>query len=168
MKEIEPGLAEKPAGRDARPTRDLVMKEIETGLADWRSRCSAFLLDYILTLLAPALTLVLAVYIKRRWASQSAATAVVVVGYLTTAFVIFFNYIYFYLRRGQSFGKRFIGVRVVRIDGRPIDYQTAVLRHIVGYPLSLLFFGLGIVWVLWDRRRQGWHDKLAKTVVIKE
>ena len=57
---------------------------------------------------------------------------------------------------------------MVRIDGRPIDYQTAVLRHIVGYPLSLLFFGLGIVWVLWDRRRQGWHDKLAKTVVIKE
>jgi len=168
MKEIEPGLAEKPAGRDARPTRDLVMKEIETGLADWRSRCSAFLLDYILTLLAPALTLVFAVYIKRHGASQTAATAFVVVGYLTTAFVIFFNYIHFYLRRGQSFGKRFIGVRVVRIDGRPIDYQTAVLRHIVGYPLSLLFFGLGIVWVLWDRRRQGWHDKLAKTVVIKE
>jgi uncharacterized RDD family membrane protein YckC len=168
MKEIEPGLAEKPAGRDARPTRDLVMKEIETGLADWRSRCSAFLLDYILTLLAPALTLVLAVYIKSRWASQTAATAVVVVGYLTTAFVIFFNYIHFYMRRGQSFGKRFIGVRVVRIDGRPIDYQTAVLRNIVGYMLSFLFFGLGIVWVLWDRRRQGWHDKLAKTVVVKD
>jgi len=148
--------------------RRRLMKEIEPGLADWRSRCSAFLLDYILTLLAPALTLVLAVYIKRRWASSTAADAVVVVGYLATAVVIFFNYIHFYLRRGQSFGKRFIGVRVVRIDGRPIDYQTAVLRHIVGYPLSLLFFGLGIVWVLWDGRRQGWHDKLAKTVVVRD
>jgi uncharacterized RDD family membrane protein YckC len=148
--------------------RRRLMKEIEPGLADWRSRCSAFLLDYILTLLAPALTLVLAVYIKRRWASETAADAVVVVGYLATAVVIFFNYIHFYLRRGQSFGKRFIGVRVVRIDGRPIDYQTAVLRHIVGYPLSLLFFGLGIVWVLWDGRRQGWHDKLAKTVVVRD
>jgi uncharacterized RDD family membrane protein YckC len=144
------------------------MKEIEPGLADWRSRCSAFLLDYILTLLAPALTLVLAVYIKRRWASPTAADAVMVVGYLAAAVVIFFNYVYFYMRRGQSFGKRFIGVRVVRIDGRPIDYQTAVLRHVVGYPLSLLFFGLGIVWVLWDGRRQGWHDKLAKTVVVRE
>jgi uncharacterized RDD family membrane protein YckC len=168
MKEIEPGLAVKPADRDARAPRGLVMKQIETGLADWRLRCSAFLLDYILTLLAPALTLVLAVYIKRRGASQTAATAFVVVGYLTTAVVIFFNYIYSYMRRGQSFGKRFIGVRVVRIDGRPIDYQTAVLRHVVGYPLSVLFFGLGVMWMLWDRRRQGWHDKLAKTVVIKE
>jgi uncharacterized RDD family membrane protein YckC len=144
------------------------MKEIEPGLADWKPRCSAFLLDYILTLLAPALTLVLAVYIKRRWASTTAATVVVVIGYLMTAVVIFFNYVYFYIQRGQSFGKRFIGVRVVRIDGRPIDYQTAVLRNIVGYLLSFLFFGLGIVWVLLDRRRQGWHDKLAKTVVIKD
>src|SRR5499425_2257535 len=148
--------------------RRRIMKEIEPGLADWRPRCSAFLLDYILTLLAPALTLVLAVYIKKRWGSTTAATAVVVIGYLVTAVVIFFNYIYSYMRRGQSFGKRFIGVRVVRIDGRPIDYQTAVLRNIVGYLLSFLFFGLGIVWVLWDRRRQGWHDKLAKTVVVRE
>jgi uncharacterized RDD family membrane protein YckC len=144
------------------------MKEIEPGLADWRSRCSAFLLDYILTLLTPALTLVLAVYIKRSWASSTAADVIVVIGYLATAVVIFFNYVYFYMRRGQSFGKRFIGVRVVRIDGRPLDYQTALLRHIVGYPLSILFFGLGIVWVLWDGRRQGWHDKLAKTVVVRE
>src|SRR5262245_2176635 len=144
------------------------MKEIEPGLADWRSRCSAFLLDYILTLLAPALTLVLAVYVKRRWASPTAASAIMVLGYLATAVVIFFNYVHFYVRRGQSFGKRFIGVRVVRTDGRPIDYQTAVLRHIVGYPLSILFFGLGIVWMLWDGRRQAWHDKLAKTIVVRD
>ncbi len=39
----------------------------ESSLADLSSRCSAFLLDYILTLLTPALALVLAVYVKRRW-----------------------------------------------------------------------------------------------------
>src|SRR5215475_6700927 len=144
------------------------MKEIEPGFADWRSRCSAFLLDYILTLLAPALTLVLAVYVKRRWGFSTTSTLIVVVGYLATAVVIFFNYVYSYMRRGQSFGKHFIGVRVVRTDGRPIDYQTAVLRHIVGYPLSILFLGLGIVWMLWDRRRQGWHDKLARTIVVRD
>ncbi|HEY6400578.1 MAG TPA: RDD family protein [Blastocatellia bacterium] len=144
------------------------MKEIEPGLADWRSRCSAFLLDYILTLLAPALALVLAVYLKRRWMSPTAAYVIKWIGYLATAVVIYFNYVHLYTRRGQSFGKRFIGVRVARTDGRPIDYQTAVLRHIIGYPLSILFFGLGIVWMLWDRRRQGWHDKLARTIVVKD
>jgi uncharacterized RDD family membrane protein YckC len=43
-----------------------------------------------------------------------------------------------------------------------------VLRHVIGYPLSALFFGLGVFWMLWDRRRQAWHDKLAKTVVVKD
>jgi hypothetical protein len=75
------------------------MKEIEPGLVDWRPRCIAFLLDYILTLLAPALTLVLAVYIKRHLASTTAATAMEVIGYLATVVVIFFNYVYFYIRR---------------------------------------------------------------------
>jgi uncharacterized RDD family membrane protein YckC len=140
----------------------------ESSLADPSSRLSAFLLDYILTLLTPAVALVLAVYVKRRWMASGAANLIVIFGYLATAAVIFFNYIYFYLRSGQSFGKRFIGIRVVRTDGRPIDYQTAVLRHIFGYPLSALFFGLGVAWMLWDGRRQGWHDKLAKTVVVKD
>jgi uncharacterized RDD family membrane protein YckC len=98
----------------------------------------------------------------------TAATAIWVIGYLVSAVVIFFNFIHFYMQRGQSFGKRFIGIRVVRTDGRPIDYQTAVLRHIVGYPLSIMLFGLGVVWMLLDGRRQGWHDKLAKTVVVKD
>jgi uncharacterized RDD family membrane protein YckC len=111
---------------------------------------------------------VLAVYVKSPWASPTAATAIEGSGYLATAVVVFFNYFYFYVLRGQSFGKRFIGIRVVRTDGRPIDYQTAVLRHIVGYALSVLFFGLGIVWMLWDPRRQGWHDKLANTVVVRD
>jgi uncharacterized RDD family membrane protein YckC len=140
----------------------------ESSLAGLSSRCSAFLLDYILTLLTPSLALVLAVYVKRRWMASGAADVIAVIGYLATAAVIFFNYIHFYLRHGQSFGKRFIGIRVVRTDGRPLDYQTMVLRHIVGYPLSALFLGLGVVWMLWDGRRQGWHDKLAKTVVVKD
>jgi len=140
----------------------------QSSLADLSSRCSAFLLDYILTLLVPAVTLVLAVYIKRRWMSSSAANVTVSIGYLATAAVIFFNYVYFYMRSGQSFGKRFIGIRVVRTDGEPMDYPTAILRHIVGYPLSALLFGLGIIWMLWDGRRQGWHDKLAKTIVVKD
>ena len=130
-------------------------------------RCSAFLLDYILTLLIPALTLVLAVYVKRRWMAPFEADVIVMLGDLATGGVIFINYFYFYVRYGQSFGKRFIGLRVVRTDGEPLDYKTAVLRHLAGYPLSVLFFGLGLLWVLWDGRHQGWHDKLAKTVVVK-
>jgi uncharacterized RDD family membrane protein YckC len=137
-------------------------------LASLSLRCSAFLLDYILTLLVPAVTLVLAVYVKRRWLAPAGANAIVIGGYLATAAVVFFNYVYFYMRRGQSFGKRFVGIRVMRVDGHPIDYRTALLRHVVGYPLSFLFLGLGLIWVVWDRNQQGWHDKLAKTIVVND
>jgi uncharacterized RDD family membrane protein YckC len=139
----------------------------DASLAGWGARCGAFLFDYILTLLIPALTLVLAVYIKRRWQAPGAANVIVALGYLAAAALVFFNFVYFYVLDGQSFGKRLIGLRVVRTDGAPINYKTAALRHIAGYPLSFLGLGLGIVSILWDARQQGWHDKLAKTIVVK-
>jgi uncharacterized RDD family membrane protein YckC len=137
-------------------------------LASLGLRCGAFLIDYILTLLIPALTLVFAVYVKRRWLAPTLANLLVIVGYLATGAMIFFNWIYFYVHNGQSLGKTFIGLRVVRQDGKPIDYKSAVMRHIVGYPLSLIFFGIGLLWMFWDPKQQGWHDKLAKTLVIKD
>ena len=137
-------------------------------LAGIGSRCSAFLLDYILTLLLPALTLVVGVYIKRHWLAPGVASAVVLIGYVATAALIFFNQVYFYVQEGQSFGKRFLGLRVVRINGAPLDYKTALLRNVVGYCLGFLTLLLGFLWALWDGRRQGWHDKLAGTIVVKE
>ncbi len=151
----------------AAPRQKSVREYDDWSLADPGLRCGAFLLDYILTLLLPAVTLVLAVYIKRRWMAPTAAEMVVTAGYVATAGLIFINFFYFYVKQGQSFGKRFVGLRVVRADGGPIDYRVAVLRHVVGYPLSFLCFGLGILWMFWDRKQQGWHDKLAKTLVVK-
>jgi len=43
--------------------------------------------------------------------------------------------------------------------------KQLVIRNF-GYYLSLLPLGLGYFWVIWDKKKQGWHDKLANTVVI--
>ena len=43
-----------------------------------------------------------------------------------------------------------------------------LLIRYLAYILSTLPLGLGFLWILWDRRKQGWHDKLAKTVVIMQ
>lgn len=140
----------------------------EAELAGFSRRCGAFLLDYILTLFIPAVMLVLAVFVKRRMGEASFADALVLIGYLAAVTVLLFNLIYSYVQYGQSFGKRFMGLRVVRTDGQPLDYQIAALRHLIGYPLSFLVLGLGLLWMFWDGRQQCWHDKLAKTVVIRE
>lgn len=131
------------------------------------ARCSAFLLDYILTLFPLAVTLVLAFYVKRRLLEPTVADFFQYVGYALVIAVIAANWIYGYVRFGQSFGKRFIGLRVIRVDGQPMDYKTAVVR-LLGYFVSLFVFGLGFVWMLWDDQQRGWHDKLAKTLVIQD
>ena len=49
------------------------------------------------------------------------------------------------------------------------DRRTALLRaaaRLFGYLVCVLSLGLGFLWVLVDSRRQGWHDKLANTVVV--
>ena len=76
-------------------------------LASIGLRCGAFLLDYILTLLVLAVTVLLAYFVKRRLNLNEGANIVLLIGYLATAAVLFLNLIYFAERTGQSFGKRF-------------------------------------------------------------
>lgn len=66
---------------------------------------------------------------------------------------------------GQTVGKYIMGVRVVRLDGKPMTYWDGALRWF-GYLVSLLPLGLGFLWVIVDDRRRGFHDKLAGTCVI--
>lgn len=133
----------------------------------FNARCSAFLLDYILTLFPLSVTLVLAFFVKRKLMEPEVGGFFQYVGYALVIGVVFFNWVYSYVRYGQSFGKRFIGLRVVRSDGQPMDYQTAGIRLLV-YLISILFAGLGFLWMLRDEKQRGLHDKIAKTQVIKE
>jgi uncharacterized RDD family membrane protein YckC len=73
-------------------------------------------------------------------------------------------YIGFWLAAGQTPGKRIMGVRIVRRDGRRVVLGNVVLRFI-GYWLSSILF-LGFLWILVDNQRQAWHDSLAGTIVI--
>ncbi len=70
----------------------------------------------------------------------------------------------FWLLTGQTPGKRVLGVRVVRTDGKRLSFWNA-LRRVIGYIVSSILF-LGYLWILFDNRRQGFHDKLAGTMVV--
>ncbi len=76
-------------------------------------------------------------------------------------------FVYFWTRQqGQTLGHKVLKIRVVREDGKPIDITTAVIRYI-GYIVSGVVIGLGFLWVIWDAKKQGWHDKMAGTIVVK-
>ena len=75
--------------------------------------------------------------------------------------------IIFWLARQATPGKMVIGVRVVDAEtlGK-LSVGQAILRYL-GYYVSMIPLMLGLIWVGIDARKQGWHDKIAGTYVVK-
>ncbi len=71
------------------------------------------------------------------------------------------------LWKGQTPAKRLLGVRVVRLDGRPLTWLSSFERF-GGYAAGLVTGLLGFAQVYWDRNRQMIHDKIVETVVVRE
>jgi uncharacterized RDD family membrane protein YckC len=65
---------------------------------------------------------------------------------------------------GQTVGKMALCLRVVGPDGEKPGFWRALLRESIGKWLSQIFY-LGFLWMLWDRRQQTWHDRIARTFV---
>lgn len=94
-----------------------------------------------------------------------AGTAGMVIGFI----LLFLQFLYFgwlWSTSGQSLGMRVTNIRVVRRNGGSLSLVRAGLRGTVGYWISGLVFGLGFIWVAFDSRKEGWHDKLFDTSVL--
>lgn len=73
----------------------------------------------------------------------------------------------FWSWRGQTVGMIPFNMQVVGVaDGKKIDVVRALLRY-VGFVISIIPLFLGLIWAAFDSRKQGWHDKIAGTVVIR-
>ena len=68
--------------------------------------------------------------------------------------------------RGSTVGGIVFDLQVARLNGRPIDWETAIVRALACF-LSLAALGLGFFWIAIDPERQAWHDKIAGTVVVR-
>ncbi|WP_130804707.1 RDD family protein [Acinetobacter ihumii] len=90
-------------------------------------------------------------------------------------FDILVNYIFpflytilFWLFLAGTPGKRLMRLKVLdEKTGNKLTVGQSIIRYI-GYIPSTLVFLLGFIWIAFDSKKQGWHDKMAKTVVVKE
>ena len=72
------------------------------------------------------------------------------------------------LGRGQSWGMKATHIRLVGAqDGQPIGFGRALGRQLFGAFISGNVCALGYLWMLWDKRKQTWHDKIVNSVVVK-
>jgi uncharacterized RDD family membrane protein YckC len=75
--------------------------------------------------------------------------------------------ILFWIYKSATPGKMVVKLKVVDAKtGNSPSVQQSIIRYI-GYIISTLPLFLGFIWVAWDSKKQGWHDKMAGTVVIR-
>ena len=79
--------------------------------------------------------------------------------------VIYFCTLTYY--EGATFGKKLFKLKVVREDGKRLTLTDVIMREVLGKFVSGIVLGLGYVWILFDKKRQGWHDKIAHTLVVQ-
>jgi len=116
-----------------------------------------FLLSFIIAMVVSVVPLLIG------WLIPIPATALIIPAGLL------FSVIYYagsWQKSGQTIGNMVMGIKVVGKDGLRLTWGKALLRY-VGYIVSGIVASLGFLWVAFDRRRQGWHDKIAGTYVIR-
>lgn len=139
--------------------------------AGFVTRLIAFAIDQLIVGFVIAVVVLLAEFVTsafdvNEWfgTGDLTGTIVTVLVVVTSALFLLLYDLLFWMLAGQTPGKRFLGVRIVRADGSRLRWGNAIRRK-VGYWISAILF-LGYLWVIVDNRRQAWHDHLAGTLVV--
>ena len=90
--------------------------------------------------------------------------ALIAVGFLLVAFI----YLRALGKSGQTWGRKIVGIKVIgERDGQPIGFGRALGRQLFAAFISAQIFYLGYLWMLWDDKKQTWHDKVVNSIVVK-
>jgi uncharacterized RDD family membrane protein YckC len=81
----------------------------------------------------------------------------------TTGLIHFLYTVIMNALRGQTVGKMIFDITIVKTDGSPIDFKTAIIR----YAIQFVTLGIADISILFDSESRGWHDKVAGTMVIR-
>ena len=128
-------------------------------------RLWASVIDTILVgiVIFPLLT---AIYGKTYWSSESIIQGPIdfLLSWMAPAVAV----VLFWISRQATPGKMAVGAQIVdaKTGGKPSTGQ--LLARYAGYYLAAIPLFMGLVWVAFDPRKQGWHDKVAGTVVVRK
>lgn len=142
----------------------LQQQESEMEYAGFWSRVGATLIDTVILMIL-TVPMLLAVYGRSYWENESfiAGPADFIISYVLPAVIV----IALWVRLSATPGKMAIGATIVdaRTGGKP-GVRQFIIRYL-GYFVSTIPLCLGFIWVGFDARKQGWHDKMAGTVVVR-
>ncbi len=83
------------------------------------------------------------------------------------ALIVFVYYILLTAAFGATLGKMALGMTVVDENGQKAGFLKVLIRETIGKVASAIILFLGFIWILFDDKRQGWHDKISGTFVVR-
>lgn len=147
-------------------TKEIIINfDAERLKAPFLLRCGAILVDYILIVSIPIISLLVSRLMNVPDA-KLLNNEFTNIGWLLMILLALTNWLIFPLLSGQSIGKMLTGSRIVSKDGTALSFKQLLLRHFVGYPLTILTLGLGFLFTVLNQKGRALHDFLAGTVVI--
>ena len=146
------------------------MQDTELGpeleYVDFWPRVGASLIDMLVIMLVTYPLLYL-VYGQAYFTVQSEAPVRGMADFLISFVLPFVGVVVFWLKKQATPGKMVVDARVVDAKtGKTLTVGQAVGRYLA-YIVAVLPLFIGLLWVIFDRRKQGWHDKMAGTVVVR-
>jgi uncharacterized RDD family membrane protein YckC len=147
-------------------TRVYTQAHVERFRAPFSLRCGALLIDYILIAGIVAFSTLVARTLGG--GARMAGGSAQMLGFLIALIVALLNFVVLTAWRGQTIGKWATGLRIQSKDGRPLGWPRSLLRHLVGYPISLLSLGLGFLFAAFNSQGRALHDLLSGTVVVRD
>ncbi len=134
--------------------------------APFSLRCGAILIDYIILIAIVALSTLISRLLGG--GARTAGTSSETIGILLAIAAAVLNLGVLPGLTGLTIGKWATGLRITRSDGSDVGMGRAFLRHFVGYPVSLLTFGIGFLVAALNSRGRSLHDVIADTIVVRD
>lgn len=177
---VPPGALSPPGGRAADPQPPGAGRHV---LAEWWRRAVALIIDSIIIGVAALVILAIfgGVFSVGFFGGDTAGAISLIVGLLlgvVAVAVVALVYAPLVMARtdGQTFGKMATGCRVVRTDGKKVDFMWAALREVVVKAIGFgvagsITFGianlLDLLWPLWDDQNRALHDMIVSSRVVR-
>jgi uncharacterized RDD family membrane protein YckC len=142
-------------------------ERVDLDLAGVGQRLASYLVDaVVLSIIYIALIFLFGVQIEEEAIAGGDFSTTFSAVYILMAAIAIGYYTYFF-GNGQTPGMKLVEIKLIRVDGvEPVGYKKGFFRW-VGMEISGMVLLLGYLWILIDKKKQGWHDKIAGTYVVK-
>jgi len=161
--EVQPKTA---LQRASAPVRARKRIRVHKSRAPFALRCGALLIDYIVLVAIVATSTLIARMLGG--GASTAGNSTETLGLVLAILVALLNFGLFAGLSGQTIGKWATGLRIERTNGHTVSPGRIVLRHFVGYPLSILTLGIGFMVAAVNSRGRTLQDVIADTIVVRE